>query len=883
MRFALLMAFASSLALGASVTGRVQDPGSNGLSGMEVRLWGPTAKGYVITSTTLTNGAGDFSFSAAEGSYKLDTRMPNGLSGNWGDRWYDADGDGYDPAGADVLTLTSAGLSGLTITVELFGGMDGTAVNAASAPQGGLNARAELMSNRAAHHNDTTKSSAERPGEFSFRGLRPGATRLVLHDPNYTLADTVVPNFTITSGGVLGAGTVTLQAADNTAHEPDNGESDSAAGLDGSLFRATPPLPFDATASIGPRSAQDTDWYCFDALAPDRFLVTVRGTLRLEDSSVVDSPWLDPMVSFWRVSSGSGQPLGRLSENDDGAGLGLGSRLDTGELGSDGRYCVVVSTFGDSTWSGAGQTSAGPYALHVEVGNRRPLLTVTLPNGTPVTGPITLDETDSIGFRFAFLDPDGNLTGGTVEIRDASGVVVGGATMNVSTGSYVITWTASQTSARNGPYEFVGTVTDGEFTATATATVIVNGVNLPPTTPQLASPDAGATVTSHTPELVCLEGTDPDEETLSYEFELTLVADGGVRSGTVAGVTGGWKADAGTPRPQVTYTALTLPENAWVRWRARAYDGTASNGHSPWTGTWTFFVDGLNDPPSTPSLTKPLVGEEVLVRRPTLQATNPIDPEGDAVSLQFEVASDLTFTTPVQTSALIATALGASTTQYTLTQDLEWGGVYFARVKALDGRGASTPYSNVNQFRVRDNTSPTAPTLGAPFGACAAGLTLSQPPGQLTVPNVNDVELDPITIEVQLFHASDDPDTATPLFTTTATQQGVLDTTVLFTGVSWSDGDYLLRVRFKDPWNTTAWTGCVFTLTTPVVPDAGSGDAGAGGGSGSDDAGVADAGTGGGGGAVTTKPGCGCSAAEPLAVAGVWLALGQLGRRRQRR
>lgn len=883
MRFAFLMALASTVALAGTVTGRVQDPGGNGLAGMEARLWSPTSKGYVIATTTLTDGNGDFSFTVADGTYKLDTRMPTGISGNWGDRWYDADGDGYTPGGADVLTVTSAGLSGLVITVEQLGGMDGTAVNTSNAPQGGLSARAELMSNREVHHNDTTKSIAERPGEFSFRGLRAGATRLVLHDPNYTLADTVVPNFNVTAGGVLSAGTVTLPGADNSAHEPDNSDSDAVAAIDSSLFRAAPPQPYDSAASIGPRSAQDTDWYCFNALAPDRFVVTVRGTLTLEDNTVVDSPWLDPMVSFWRVSSSSGQPTGRLAENDDAPGLGLNSSLDTGEVGGDGRYCVVVSTYGDASWTGAGQTTAGTYALHLAMGNRRPLLTVTLPNGTPITGPITIDETDSIGFRFNFLDPDGNLTGGTVEIRDAMGVVVGGATMDVSTGSYVITWTASQTSARNGPYEFVGTVSDGEFTATATATVIVNGVNLPPTVPQLQSPDAGATVTTHTPDLVCLESTDPDEETLSYEFELTLLADGGVQSGTVVGLTGGWLADAGTPGPEVTYTVTPLPENAWVRWRARAYDGTASNGHSPWTNAWTFFIDALNDPPTTPSLTKPLDGEEVVVRRATLQATNPVDPEGDAVTLQFEVATDLTFNTLVETSAPIATAQGSTTTQYTMTQNLEWGGVYFARVKGLDARGASTAYSNVNQFRVRDNTSPTAPTLGAPFASCATGFTLTQPPGELTVPNVNDVEMDPITVEVQLFRAADDPATATPLFATTAAQQGVLDTTVLLTGVTWSDGDYRLRVRFSDPYNTTGWTECVFTLATPVVTDAGLGG-GAGGGSGSD-AGVPDAGTGGsggGGGTVKAKPGCGCSTADPLALVGVWLALGQLWLNRKR-
>jgi MYXO-CTERM domain-containing protein len=220
-----------------------------------------------------------------------------------------------------------------------------------------------------------------------------------------------------------------------------------------------------------------------------------------------------------------------------------------------------------------------------------------------------------------------------------------------------------------------------------------------------------------------------------------------------------------------------------------------------------------------------------------------------------------------------------------MAQNLEWGGSYYARAKGLDSRGAETPYSNVNQFNVRANSSPTAPALGTPFNNCGAtGFTVTQPPGQITVPNVNDVEMDVITVEVQLFKASDDPATATPLFATAVNQQGALDTLVLFTGVQWANGDYRVRTRFKDPYNTTAWTECVFTLAVaPPMPDAGMSDAGTGGGSGSD-AGVADAGTGGSGGGSTqaTKPGCGCSSADPVSLTVLWLALAQLLRSRRR-
>ena len=52
-----------------------------------------------------------------------------------------------------------------------------------------------------------------------------------------------------------------------------------------------------------------------------------------------------------------------------------------------------------------------------------------------------------------------------------------------------------------------------------------------------------------------------------------------------------------------------------------------------------FFVDVQNDAPAAPVLNKPADGEELIVRHATLDAQNPVDPEGDAVTLTFEVAS----------------------------------------------------------------------------------------------------------------------------------------------------------------------------------------------------------------------------------------------------
>lgn len=917
MRTTLVLALTASVASAATVSGRIHD-GAAGVAGMQVRLWAQGPKGFTFQApfgyVTTTNGNGDYSFTGvAAGSYKIDTRMPNGVSGNWGDRWFDAippSADGYVMEDADVFPLADTdSLPGLDIQVEVNGGFDGRAVNQSNANQGGIQSRAELISDRRVHHNDTTKSDAFWPGLFSFRGLRPGATRLILHDPNYNLADTIRTPVAVTANTAPTIASVVMPPAAPDAREPNNNATAAGSGFDASVFRGASPQPFTATGAIGPRSGGDTDWYCFDGLATDRFIVNVDGTLTLEDSTVVTSPWVDPVVSFWRVS-----PLTKLGEDDD-SGPGMGARLDTGELGADGRYCVAVSTFGDTGWNGSNQQSAGPYALTMTLGNRRPSLTAAF-NGMTTTL-INANEGEALAIDLTFTDPDGNITGGTFEIRDAQGTPVAGGTFNTATGTYTVTWTASQTAQRGGPYELVATVSDAEFTTTHTVNIVIAGVNVPPAPPQLFFPDAGATATSRTPTLICLEADDVDEETLSYEFDLTW-ADGGAQSGTVAGLDGGWRFDAGAP-PEVHYAASAIPENSLVTWRVRAFDGTAMNGYSLWSEEWTFFVDSINDPPGTPVLNKPLDMEELMIRRATLESTNPVDPEGEAVTLQFEVATDVAFTAIVVDSGQLPTTVGSSTTSFTVPMDLNWGTTYFARVTATDARGLASPRSNVNEFRIRANSSPTPPSLSAPFAACGVSTTFNMAPTQVTVGNVSDVEMDSIQVEVKLFLASQDPNNAPAIFSQTVPQTGTADTTVSLSGVQWmEDTEYRLRVRFLDGWNMTAWTECVFTLdammggtgggsgTTGGGAGATGGGSGAtGGGSGATGGGTAATGGGtaamgggdgttgggdgttgggdgatGGGGDGVAKPGCGCTSVDPLAPFA--LVLGLLLRRRRR-
>ena len=132
-----------------------------------------------------------------------------------------------------------------------------------------------------------------------------------------------------------------------------------------------------------------------------------------------------------------------------------------------------------------------------------------------------------------------------------------------------------------------------------TASFFVNTVNEPPTIATLKNPSNGGQVTVLSPTLQVNAATDPDNDSLTYEFEvygnssLTSLVKGTVGAGTI------WMVDK------------TLNDNTSYWWRARARDihGLAGN----WMTVSSFFVNnnGYNDPP-TITITKPGAGEPVV-------------------------------------------------------------------------------------------------------------------------------------------------------------------------------------------------------------------------------------------------------------------------------
>src|SRR5258706_12517619 len=79
---------------------------------------------------------------------------------------------------------------------------------------------------------------------------------------------------------------------------------------------------------------------------------------------------------------------------------------------------------------------------------------------------------------------------------------------------------------------------------------------------------------------------------------------------------------------------LPLSDNTRYFWRAAADDGHTQGA---WT-TGSFFVNLGNDPPSAPILMSPVDGQVVTTATPTLRLHNSVDPDGDALTYEFEVS-----------------------------------------------------------------------------------------------------------------------------------------------------------------------------------------------------------------------------------------------------
>ena len=386
---AFLLFLGTSTVRGATISGKVVKTSKAGIGGVTVTLWGKTSKGYTPSKNVTTASSGAYSFtSVAAGSYKVSARIANSLTNYYADRWYDAvqpSSMGYVELNADVLSVgTSTTLTGRDITL-VTGGRIATGLKIAGKKFNGIYVRAHTSTDYRIHHNHITKTTWSGATSSAGRAVlnnlpAPYDYNLYYFDINAkyeTLAHpaTVVPA-TVSAGGTVTLADATMKAMVADPYETNNAHSDGKALFSNSIFKKSPPGKYITSgALIGPRNA-DIDWYCWDTSVGDRYKISVDTPFNLYKvgGKPIEDPWVDPILALYTITGG-GTVATRLKTDDDG-GPGLRDALmDTGILSTGGRYCAVVSMYGDTTWKGKNQKVAGRYRLTIAMGNRRPALT----------------------------------------------------------------------------------------------------------------------------------------------------------------------------------------------------------------------------------------------------------------------------------------------------------------------------------------------------------------------------------------------------------------------------------------------------------------------------------------------------------------------------
>lgn len=247
-----------------------------------------------------------------------------------------------------------------------------------------------------------------------------------------------------------------------------------------------------------------------------------------------------------------------------------------------------------------------------------------------------------------------------------------------------------------------------------------------PTVPVIDSPLDGTETASLQPDLTIRNSTDPDNDPVTYEFELY-----GNRQMTQLLAQATLSAGLDT-------TTFAVPEplgdNAWYAWRVRAGDGVST---SQWVNG-SFFVNTENDPPGSFAVSSPQDGSEVTALAPLLQVTNSVDVDEDVVTYGFRVYGSDSTNFVASVSGIQRGEGGVTSWQVepSLT-DNTW---YAWQATATDEHGASTATPFAFFFVNQANDAPTAPTIQSPLpGSETAALEVD-----LTVENASDQDGDRI-------------------------------------------------------------------------------------------------------------------------------------------
>jgi large repetitive protein len=325
-----------------------------------------------------------------------------------------------------------------------------------------------------------------------------------------------------------------------------------------------------------------------------------------------------------------------------------------------------------------------------------------------------------------------------------------------------------------------------------------------PSAPSLFSPAHGDDVETYTPELAVNNASDPNDDDLTYEFE--LYADSGLTT-LIA------ESDAIDESTNVTSwpVPINLQENQVYYWRARAYDRLL---YGEWMLPAMFRVNLVNEPPTAPTLSSPADALEVDTGTPVLVVNNASDPDSTDLTYNFEVALDPGFTNIV--TSQIGVFEGQGTTSWQVPVTLNENTTYYWRTQADDWL-IEGPWMTPARFFVNTaNDAPAAPTVLSPVN----NSEITALSVDIVVANSTDPDYDPLVyvFEIDTVNTFDSPNLimsdTIPEGTGTTTWHigGLTDNTLYYTRAKATDG------LAESPWSAVVEFFVNTANDAPTVP-----------------------------------------------------------------
>ncbi len=275
----------------------------------------------------------------------------------------------------------------------------------------------------------------------------------------------------------------------------------------------------------------------------------------------------------------------------------------------------------------------------------------------------------------------------------------------ISEGKNTTLWTVSKSLMENTNYwwrakSYIGNLKSAWMTPILFTVDIANN---PPTKPKNSYPPDKSEVSTTYPKLEITNASDPEDDILTYEFNLYDP------DRTVYKVREIPEGSNGITQWNVQYV---LKNNVWYYWESRAVDENGEQGE--WMDRSSFLVNTSNNPPSVPELVSPLNTSEIITQTPYLIINNSKDLEGDKISYFFEIDTTNTFSSPnLEVSEKIVENISNNYTSWQTSQ-LKDNTFWYWRVHSYDGKAYCTTWTNGMFFVNTENDPPSQPVLLAP-------------------------------------------------------------------------------------------------------------------------------------------------------------------------